>query len=311
MKVAVVGAGFSGLSVCYHLLQYSGWQISLFDEKGVGGGASGVSSGLLHPYPGLNGRLSWNALCCLNESKELIKTVECYSSEPLADYSGILRHALTDEQVLRFKHYADMQQIQENLFLIRSGITIFAERYLQALWNACKVKGGVLYQEKISSLDQLKQFDVIVLAAGWGMRLLLPSNPLQLNYTKGQRLRCHTKSALRSAIARGYLSTCGDPQFCEIGSTYERGFSSDLPCKETAVHLLKQQIDFFYPEASIETCLAGVRVSRTGNYLPIAEKIGKNCYVLTAMGSRGLLYHAYFGKRLAERIFCEVKLCTG
>lgn len=307
MNIAVVGAGFSGLSICYHLLQHEGCSVSLFDEKGIGGGASGVSSGLLHPYPALDGKPSWNAAACLQESKELIETIQRTCSLPLADYSGILRYALSTEQELRFRQYPDMEKISDQLFLIRSGITVYARRYLHALWDVCRKKNAELYVQKIHFIEELHSFDAVVLAAGWGMRTLLGASPLKLNFTKGQRLRCRAVKPVRSAIGKGYLSVCDDPQFFEIGSTYERDFESALACKETATELLKPQIDFFHPEAHIEECLSGVRVSRTGQYLPLAEKIHKNCYVLTAMGSRGLLYHAYFGRQMAQTLISGLR----
>ncbi|MFI5334514.1 MAG: FAD-dependent oxidoreductase, partial [Chlamydiales bacterium] len=60
MKVAVIGAGLSGLATCYYLLEL-GYAVHLFDEKGVGGAASGIACGLLHPYPGEEGKRSWRA----------------------------------------------------------------------------------------------------------------------------------------------------------------------------------------------------------------------------------------------------------
>ena len=55
-------------------------------------------------------------------------------------------------------------------------------------------------------------------------------------------------------------------------------------------------------DLTIEGCKAGIRVCRRGDYLPYIEKISKRVYAITAMGSRGLLYHAYYGKQLAEEI---------
>ena len=53
MKVAIVGAGFSGLACAWHLLhmQTEPPQVTLFDRKGIGGGASEITAGLIHPLP--------------------------------------------------------------------------------------------------------------------------------------------------------------------------------------------------------------------------------------------------------------------
>ncbi len=53
MKIAIVGSGFSGCGVCWHLLQSEGVEITLFS---AGGGASHIASGLLHPYFGMKAR---------------------------------------------------------------------------------------------------------------------------------------------------------------------------------------------------------------------------------------------------------------
>nr|CAB3469634.1 unnamed protein product [Digitaria exilis] len=54
LRYAVLGAGFAGLSVAWYLLKHSPRDsrvsVDIYDENGVGGGASGVSGGLLHPY---------------------------------------------------------------------------------------------------------------------------------------------------------------------------------------------------------------------------------------------------------------------
>ncbi|KAF3779659.1 hypothetical protein EJ110_NYTH40903 [Nymphaea thermarum] len=53
-RYAVLGAGFAGLSVAWHLLKLSardtGLHVDIYDEVGIGGGASGVAGGLVHPY---------------------------------------------------------------------------------------------------------------------------------------------------------------------------------------------------------------------------------------------------------------------
>jgi glycine/D-amino acid oxidase-like deaminating enzyme len=53
-RYAILGAGFAGISVAWHLLKESPKELRLsvdvYDEVGIGGGASGVSGGLLHPY---------------------------------------------------------------------------------------------------------------------------------------------------------------------------------------------------------------------------------------------------------------------
>nr|GEU37178.1 FAD-dependent oxidoreductase family protein [Tanacetum cinerariifolium] len=79
LRYAVLGAGFAGLSVAWHLLEHSHTElhvcVDVLDEVGIGGGASGVSGGLLHPYSPKVKPL-WRAAECWEESLRLINIAE-------------------------------------------------------------------------------------------------------------------------------------------------------------------------------------------------------------------------------------------
>ncbi|KAK1549784.1 hypothetical protein Q3G72_007787 [Acer saccharum] len=79
LRYAVLGAGFAGLSVVWHLLKHSPKElhlrIDIYDEAGIGGGASGVSGGLLHPYsPKV--KLLWRGAECWKECLNLVNIAE-------------------------------------------------------------------------------------------------------------------------------------------------------------------------------------------------------------------------------------------
>uniref|UniRef100_A0A804PUZ8 FAD dependent oxidoreductase domain-containing protein n=1 Tax=Zea mays TaxID=4577 RepID=A0A804PUZ8_MAIZE len=79
LRYAVLGAGFAGLSVAWHLLKHSPRDsrvsVDIYDENGVGGGASGVSGGLLHPYsPKV--KLLWRGAEFWKESMDLLRSAE-------------------------------------------------------------------------------------------------------------------------------------------------------------------------------------------------------------------------------------------
>ncbi|XP_012071448.1 uncharacterized protein LOC105633467 isoform X2 [Jatropha curcas] len=79
LRYAVLGAGFAGLSVVWHLLKHShkelNVRIDIFDEVGIGGGASGVSGGLLHPYSP-KAKLLWRGAECWRECLMLLSVAE-------------------------------------------------------------------------------------------------------------------------------------------------------------------------------------------------------------------------------------------
>lgn len=79
LRYAVLGAGFAGLSVTWHLLKLCPkdvpLRIDIYDEVGIGGGASGVAGGLLHPYsPKV--KLLWKGAECWAECLKLLSVAE-------------------------------------------------------------------------------------------------------------------------------------------------------------------------------------------------------------------------------------------
>ena len=72
MKIAIIGAGLSGLSVAWHLSLHRQCAITLFDPQGIAGGASGIAAGLMHPYPGLMGMRSFMASEGIATTKHLL-----------------------------------------------------------------------------------------------------------------------------------------------------------------------------------------------------------------------------------------------
>lgn len=322
-KIAIIGAGFSGLGVCYHLQQMGG-DITVFDGKGAGGGASGIASGLLHSYPGETARLSWKGEEGLAATRELLSLV----GPDVYKETGILRFALTEKQEKAFKERAEEREDIEwwgaekcHMFapgshylpgiFIRSGITVHASLYLKGLWKVCEEQGARLIKQNVS-LSDLKEFDQVVLAAGGGVRAFEAGRALDLRFNKGQILVCQKPKYWKeksSVIGKGYLAMSEREDRCYLGSTYERDYMTEQPCLGTATDLILKQIGKFIPSTGafkVEGCHADIRVSNRKSYHPIAQKLDEKLFVLTAMGSRGLLYHSYLGKVLAETMMEEV-----
>lgn len=79
LRCAVLGAGFAGLSVAWHLLFHSPKElkvhVDIFDDVGIAGGASGVAGGLVHPYSP-KGKLLWRGEECWREFLNLLNVAE-------------------------------------------------------------------------------------------------------------------------------------------------------------------------------------------------------------------------------------------
>jgi glycine/D-amino acid oxidase-like deaminating enzyme len=300
MKIAIIGAGYSGLAACHYLLQ-AGCFVTLFDEKGIGGGASGVSTGLLHPFPGEKMRRSRHADIAMKESKALLCVAQEALGKPLFHAGGITR-VIHDPQLaeeVKRREDPDLIWKEENVCCITSGMIVFSTLYLKGLSESCFQKGAKFEQRKISDLNELQEFDHILVTAGAGSLALLDELKSEVSLIKGQVLSARVEKLDKSLIGKGYIAMREEKGLFHLGSTYERGFLSEEPCEEFAKREILTKIAKFYPavvNAVIEGCRAGVRVARKGDYLPILRRIDERVSVITAMGSRGLLYHAYYGK---------------
>jgi glycine/D-amino acid oxidase-like deaminating enzyme len=306
MRIAIIGAGFAGLSVAWHLEE--GHEVVIFDPKGVGGGASGVAAGLLHPYVGEEGKRSLHALEALQAATSLIETVQTHLQEQIV-YPGLIRHLFTKEMQERFvshgNTYKDVTRLDEERFWISSGMTVDCPRYLEGLWQLLTKKGVTLVLRSIQDLQELSHFDKVVVAAGAGVKALLPSLPL--SFVKGQVVLCRVPEGVAlpevSSHSKGYLALLKDQKICTIGSTYERQEVDETPHLSFTLSYLLPKIKQFFPEVErLEPleCKAAVRVIRKGDYFPLLAKVQDRVWVITAFGSRGLLYHALLGKMMGE-----------
>lgn len=319
-KIAVVGAGFAGLAVCWHLLQYPAIEVTLFDPAGIGGGASGVSTGLLHPFPGRLALRSWLSTQGMQASLELINSAEKALNHSVALRTGIFRIAVQPIQKKAFFQRAQedpealwIENVQDKIcgaiqapgLWIPSGITVFSKLYLEGLWASCVVKGASFKKERIESLGQLSDFDQSILAVGDKSMQFSECSQFDIQLVKGQTLICQTQKTVPSSlIGIGHMTATEYPNVCQIGSTYEHGYDNADPHPEVANELLGK-IALFYPEAATYEVMqikAGIRIAPKTGYRPLAVKIASTSWALTGLGSRGLLYHALFAKKMAEAV---------
>ncbi len=278
MRVAVVGAGYAGLAVTWYLLQED-MDVTLFDG---GEGASHVSTGLLHPAPGRRALPTWRADEGMKAAVELLEVAS--HERPVFIRNGILRIATTEEQKKDFG--GDFLWVPE-------GITVFSRLYLTGLKKACKK--ATFVSRWISHLQELDSFDAIVLTTG---AQTVQFFDLPLKRILGQSLLCRWKKPLSiSLLSHSHITPTEDPEFCQIGSTYEH---TEKPDPEKARKLL-EQCAFFYPPArdfEIVEMQSGIRIAPKMGYRPIVAKVTPKTWVFTGLGSRGLIYHAFLSKTL-------------
>ncbi|KAK6151639.1 hypothetical protein DH2020_014274 [Rehmannia glutinosa] len=175
LRYAVLGAGFAGLSVAWNLLQHGPKErhlcVDIYDEVGIGGGASGVAGGLLHPYsPKV--KLLWRGAECWKESLNLLNIAERAlvnegkgetlenGESPIIRRRGILRPAVNLKNMnimtenaqnclancrIELIHEDAAQKLIPNLsvplnlaFYMPEALNINAQSYLKGLYLACE-----------------------------------------------------------------------------------------------------------------------------------------------------------------------------
>jgi glycine/D-amino acid oxidase-like deaminating enzyme len=330
MRFAILGAGFAGLAVTWFILHYTkgAAAVDLFDPEPIGGGASGLSSGLLHPYVGKQARVSWEASKCIKETHRLITVASQALAKPIILSKGILRPALSDEQMADFQanaqNYSDTEwwnakQCEQAIqglkiapsrggLFIKDGLTLDVESYLQGLWQACVLHGTQYYQQGLIKPADLEEYDRVLLAMGPFIKNFQPLKDLPITAVKGQMLELKWPDGLPpltfSLVGPKYIVMRPGSKSCFAGATYEHTFSSPKPEQDLAAKEIMPQIATFFPdlkEAPILSVRAAFRASAP-NHLPLVGKLSEKFYFLTGLGSRGLLYHAWIGKHVARTL---------
>lgn len=327
MKIAIVGAGFTGLATAWYVLQQSqACEVTIYDEKVIGGGTSGIAAGLLHYYAGAHAKLNRFGKEGWQETNYLLEIASQALGKPVAEYKGMLRLALTDAQVEDFSvsaaHHSDLslwdtETCQQKIpyvnarvgLFIPSAIAVFSNLYLAGLWEACRLKGARFIQQQIAELAELAHFDHIIIATGEGSGSLIDLNQFNLNRVKGQLLELQWPPELAPLPfplnSHVYLMMSPSQQTCIVGSTFEREFTdlqSDLTKAKNEI--LPKVYEFFslLRDMPVVNAFSGGRLS-TKNHLPLCKQINAQTWLLTGMGSKGLLYHALFAKKLVSNIF--------
>ncbi|XP_062010546.1 uncharacterized protein LOC133726922 isoform X1 [Rosa rugosa] len=379
LRYAVLGAGFAGLSVAYHLLKQcpkdSNLRIDVFDEVGIGGGASGVSGGLLHPYSP-KAKLLWRAAECWDEALRLLTVAEAAlppnsDDAPIVRRRGILRPALSMKNMMVLKDNAQnglascrIEAIDEdgaqNLvpgicspfntsFYMPEAVNVHPQRYLEALFLACQtlvkelcasglgVKELHLHKDSIHKLLDLEgEYQAVIVCLGAKADLLPElSGRLPLRTCRGVVAHLQLPDNMGgeypgfgpSILSDAWLAVQG-PRSLYMGSTWEwksRNSSSNVSADEAAEALkdLLPKACGIYPVVKDWTFIgarAGLRAMpplTPHGSLPLLgcvnNIIGQNqtCkyWLFGGLGSRGLLYHGWLGKLMAQAVLsCNEEL---
>ncbi len=317
LKIAIIGAGFSGIASAYFLAR-KGYRVKLYEYRPIGENASGISAGLLHYYTGIKAKPPKDAKEKLQCSIQLLDAASVALNRPVYYKTGLFRPALNDKQAQFFQQTASEDSmvswlsadaIKEKFFplypfsgiWIENGFQVDTKQYLSGLWKACEQFGAEWRTQKVKSIDELQE-DLIVIATGASpfKELSLPIHPV-----KGQILEIEWNHTLFFPISGNiYLVPGSTNNRCFIGGTFEHRFAAAEPNIEIAKSLLIPKLHHLCSDIKslkIIKCQAALRAS-TPNRKPILKQINTRTWILAGMGSKGLLNHAYYASRLEKNI---------
>jgi glycine/D-amino acid oxidase-like deaminating enzyme len=326
MRIAILGAGFCGTAAAWHLALRGDAEVVVFDPAGIGGGASGVAAGLLHPYVGAHSKLNWRGIEGMEATLQLINSAEKALNAPVASHNGMLRLAITEQQSKDYRQCADRssgdvtwktaKECQKAVpglephpgIFVHSAVTVDCRRYLQGLWQDCFAHGVKLEHKAIATLSEVQHFDRIIVAMGSATKNLPELAHLPITLTKGQILEIAWPQDLPPLPyplnSQAYLLMNSNGATCIAGATFEKQFDNSLPDLEKAKQEIMPKLLAYFPslgKAEIMDCRSGIRAGMP-NRRPLIAKITEKCWVFTGMGSKGLLYHALMAKELVDDI---------
>ena len=287
-----MGTGLAGLATA-QLAKRQGHAVQVLSK---GPSASMVGAGLLHPFGGTRAKLNRFGLEGMKESLQLIP-------QSAIVQRGIIRLAIDDELKSNFQAtglpWLSAKEVTDRnpgapsvpAIFIENGYVIDMKAYLEHLSRGLEIN------------TPEKEADITIWAIG--------AHSDQVKKVKGQTLKIKMKDHGIHETLNSHCYIIPQPEGILVGATFERDAIDWEPNLEQAKQLLfpklKQMIPQF-DESKIESmeCAAGVRAT-TPDHLPFIKQLDSKNWLITGLGSKGLLYHALYAKQLLQRVFSIIK----
>ncbi len=334
MKIAILGGGFAGIAVAWHLFRelQGAARIDIFDPAPVVLGASRISMGILNPFMGKQARYAWKGEEAVQETHVLLTAAAQALQAPLILSKGLLRPALTEEAIQEFQVRAQKYpkealwwsstecchaipglylQLHQGGLYFPQALTVSVDTYLSGLWRSVECHGAQYL--KMSALTEalVAEYDHFIMTIGAHSRSLQALAPLPITRIKGQILELEWPSSLpplpMSLSGEGQIVMTQGNRSCLVGATYEKEFTTMDPDPEFArKEILKKITPFFPAIANAKTidCRARMRAAAP-NHLPLIGRINEKMWFLTGLGSKGLLYHGLAAHQLVRALLAN------
>jgi len=324
--VLIAGAGLGG--ACAALWLSETCHVTLV--TGTAPVASTIAAGLINPFAGrrLNGVKDPDRL--LTDLKETLQNADALDTY---DPSGILRPALDKDQAADFRSHAsrDHSGIQ---WLSPCQVKV-EHPHIMAPYGAALTAGGILdtptllnsITHQLSDCSEVIQQNIVgwqdggtyvnvtldsgttlktqklILALGAGYRSFRELIHLNLHCINGELVYIQPPDGMSLSMAvsgSGYVVPRNDHLI--LGTTYEH---SQLPSQPTYEGMNKILTLTSKMIPQIESCAitgasAGVRVGVPGLRLPMVGPISDSVWILTGLGSKGLLFASHIGRNIRQ-----------
>ena len=308
-------------------------------------GASAVAAGLLHPLSPRGkviwrGQEGLEATLQLVQDAQ----AHLGPNEKVLASETILRPGLPGQHQSKFMNASDddgsrfewigQDQVQrlvtvpptdsQGAVVINGGVVVNTQAYLRGLWAACEEAGAHWRQHTVTSLEDLQDegFTAVVVAAGGGVLHLPECGELRessrISFSRGQSLEFPQSrdNPLGAAVLCGeYVVPVADRVICGATHEYDPGLFDEAPDPEIAEQHLRPIAETLHPPLKstlVQRVTTGLRVHPRRSHLgklPLAGRLpsasGPPAWILTALGSRGLIHHAYLARCLARAVLAD------
>ncbi len=322
VDVIIAGSGLGGSCAALWLSESN--SVTLL--SGTAPAASAVAAGLVNPLAGqrMGGfPNAWTAYEDFQHTLHRANALEMYNP------CGILRPALNETQASLF--FVISQTNPDSLIWLESDQIDEMYPSITAPFGATITKGGVADISKL--LDQMAttlmprcnvihqnltdwedhgsevtvmldsetslQTRKLILAVGAEYQFLSKLKNLHLHCTKGQLVHVSMSTDLPLPVSgAGYAVPAGNKLI--LGTTYEHSYKDLEPTNEgiTKILALTKRMIPSVASAKILGASAGIRVGVPETRLPMVDQLTRNVWILTGLGSKGILLASHIGRNL-------------
>ena len=322
LDIIIAGAGLGG--TCAALYLSDSKRVALL--SGTAPAASTIAAGLVNPFAGQRMGGLWNAGVAYEDFLYTLRRADA-----LETYNpcGILRPALNEVQASLFRTIS--LEKPDSFTWLQPDQMAGMYPSITAPFGAAITKGGVadipqVLDRLITSLiprctvihnnlanwedhgsnvtaildsDRSLRTKKLILAVGAGYQFIPKLSNLNLHCTKGQLVHVSPSTEIPLPVS-GYGYAVPTKDRLILGTTYEHAPQDLEPNEEGIAKILAltQQMIPSVASAKILSASAGIRVGVPGTRLPMVGALTDNVWVLTGLGSKGLLFGSHIGRNL-------------